>query len=313
MSKLAFVTSTGNAQTDRIFKGAFGTIDDAGNFQVAQELKTIHLFALLTPAALKAQGIDLSGSVFEIEVADADLPGIKATMLNALRSQWLDIYALASGLPAGLGRAALEAERETVRKNVDDSIEALNVQPSMLTLGASFHNHFGVPCYIGDENEDGNEDENEEDYAPDNAARAHASEVVSSQWVVTTVAAATAAPTVDTDGVWTPARPLSNTCETSDTRMNYISGSVISTVTMYGDNPGATAAFINELPDVLQQKLPLSRNATFNEVEWHEYARDTQTLTNAETQTQTQTLTLGHDAPDESDAQDGQAPQAPSA
>lgn len=305
MSKLAFVTSTGNAQTDRIFKGAFGTIDDAGNFQVAQELKTIHLFALLTPAALKAQGIDLSGSVFEIEVADADLPGIKATMLNALRSQWLDIYALASGLPAGLGRAALEAERETVRKNVDDSIEALNVQPSMLKLEASFHNHFGVPCYIGDENED----ENEEDYAPNNAARAHASEVVSSQWAVTTVAAA--ASTVDTDGVWTPARWLSDTCETSDTRMNYISGSVVSTVTMYGDNPGATAAFINELPDVLQQKLSLSRTALFNEVEWHEHARNTQTLTNAETQTQT--LTLGHDAPDESDAQDGQAPQAPSA
>lgn len=301
MSKLAFVTSTGNAQTDRIFNGAFGTIDDAGNFQVAQELKTIHLFALLTPATLEAQGIYLSQSVFEIEVADADLPGIKATMLNALRSQWLDIYALASGLPAGLGRAALEAERETVRKNVDDSIEALNVQPSMLKLEAPFQNYLGSPCYRGDEDED----EYEGDDVPDNAAIAHASKVVSSQWAVTTVAAA--APTVDADGVWTPARLLSNTCETSDTRMNYISGSVVSTVTMYGDNPGATAAFINGLPDVLQQKLSLSRNARFNEVEWHEYARDTQTLNNAET------LTLGHDAPDESDAQDGQAPQAPSA
>lgn len=259
MSKLTLITSTGNAQTDKIFKGVFGAIDANGDFDVADELKGIHLFALLTPQGLKEQGIDLTSSVVELEVADADMGAVKATLLSALKDNWLQMYDAAQ-VPAGIARAALNAERTSVQRAVDKALDTINVQPKTVVLEAAFSNQTSkFACFDAEE---------EDDYGV-LSSYVNASEIVDrAPWQI---APAVEQATLDA---------LSDRAANSDGAMNFTSGRLVSPTVIYGDNPAAVIDFINSLPLELTQLLSVGKDARFVDIEWHEHRREPQDTLN---------------------------------
>ena len=135
--KIAFITETGNYQADKIFSGAYGTLNEQGVFEISSDLKGIHLFNLLTPAALAAQGVDLGGRVHIAEIDEATAPALRATMLTALKKQWLDIYDTQQ-VPAGFAAAALQSERTMVEQAVDKAVAEIGLPLNLRQIARSF-------------------------------------------------------------------------------------------------------------------------------------------------------------------------------
>lgn len=149
MSKVTFITSTGNPRADKIFTGVFGSLNDAGQFEVAPELKGIHLLNLMTPEILAEQGIDLSSSTCTVEVPDEVEMGFKATVLNALSECWNRLYDL-ENIPAGFARAAIDAEKASVSAAVNAAITSMRLVPQYLNISRSFENVVTVEGYDHD-------------------------------------------------------------------------------------------------------------------------------------------------------------------
>ena len=254
MSKISIIISTGNSQADRIFAGVFGTTSEQGVFEVAPELKEIHLFSMLTPEALAAQGIDLTDNLATIEVAEGNVPAVKATILAGLRDHWLATYDQAS-VPAGFARAALQAERESVNMAVSKALAKLDLPTNELSLKRTFENINGNPVY-------GDMEFDEDDTCVGQSMSA--GDVLSKPgvWEVMVV-----------DGLDTSSLP--STVDTSSMN-SYLSGSVLTSMTVFGaqDQCEAVLDAIVQLPSSVRNYFPLASNARFAATDWHQQRRE---------------------------------------
>lgn len=162
MSTISIITSTGNSRTDQIFQGVFGTRNaDTGQFEVAPILRGIHLFNLLPQAELTkmlGQGEEVnSDRLRDLEIQDEASRALQATLINAMGARWLAVYEEnAQGLPAGLGRAALLAERDQVQAALAKMIETLAEPRNDGVLKVTFSNVPGTP--VEDDWEEGSDD-----------------------------------------------------------------------------------------------------------------------------------------------------------
>lgn len=150
MSTISIITSTGNLRTDQIFKGVFGTRNAAGRFEIAPILRGIHLFDLLPQEDLaKMVGADEevnSDRIRDLEITEEAGPALQATLINAMGARWLDVYEQnAQDLPAGLGRAALIAEKNQVQAALAKMIETLAEPRNDGVLKVTFSNVPGTP------------------------------------------------------------------------------------------------------------------------------------------------------------------------
>lgn len=256
MSKIAFITSTGSYQADRIFVGAFGTVCDQGNFEIADELKGIHLFNLLTPASLKAQGIDLSSNLHVVDIEEPAGAGLRATVLSALRNRWLSIYDQQS-LPPGLAKAALESERTMVDQAITKAIEKTGLQFFPIQIERAFEDVHVQRRYADDEDESSGADDfyiNPRAIALNTASNAPT-------WLI--------APTsVATDAMHKEAR--------RDASFNYASGELVSEISIalpsWAQLPEIFRA-IRQMPGSLLEEMGVVENAKFSTVEWHDSPR----------------------------------------
>lgn len=247
MSSISFVTQTGNSQTDKIFVGIFGVNDPVKGFEVASDLKGIHLFTLLTPKALARMGVDISKSLVTIEIGDETIPALKATMLLALKDRWLSTYdARLQGENPDVGTALVVEEREQVEAAVVAAIEALNVPRADVQVQAEFKN-VAPECY-------------DEDYlAPPNEL--YATEVLRSRLGDMTVRSEK----LDLSTLTTSSIKLGNAACEAD-------GTVVTEMTLFGQPhqfPEVLAA-LGQLPAQLVEATSLCKNAHFvGQINWH--------------------------------------------
>jgi hypothetical protein len=162
MSTISIITSTGNPRTDQIFKGVFGTRNaETGRFEIAPILRGIHLFDLLPQeelAKMVGAGEEVSSDrIRDLEIAEEAGPALQATLINAMGARWLDVYEQnAQGLPAGLGRAALIAEKNQVQAALAKMIETLAEPRHDGVLKVTFSNVPGTP--VEDDWEEGSDE-----------------------------------------------------------------------------------------------------------------------------------------------------------
>lgn len=251
MKRIVFITSTGNSQADRIFIGAFGRTDENGQFEIAPELKAIHLFALLTPKALAAQGIDLSQSSVTLEVPDEMEAAVKATMVNGLRSHWLETYSESTAnMGPGIAKAALEQERAMVDTSVLQMIAATNLPSHGVVLESKFTNLAGAG------------------WAP---------LTMSAKQVVQENRGAVWAVSEQPNGL----APLMAESQNQNPNTSYASGVVASAITVYAADDAQKAAVTDMmigLPAVLRSRVIDGSNAHLVNIEWHQW-RDEDTST----------------------------------
>lgn len=247
MTKIAFIAATGSAQADTIFVGAFGAINDEGNFEIAQELKGIHLFNLLTTDGLKAQGIDLGKSICMVDIEDSAAPALRASVLEALRGRWLSIYD-AQSLPPGLAKAALEGERTSVDRAVtkalaDIGLPTLSVQVVRAFEDAHVRTHYETDGYYI----------NPEGIALNQAPTA-------APWLI--------------NANRVPTEALSEHAD-SAVSANFAAGQLISEITVAGswaDLPAVFAA-VKMMPAQVLEDFGFAKNAKFQSVEWYDTPR----------------------------------------
>lgn len=162
MPTISIITSTGSLRTDQIFKGVFGTRNvETGRFEIAPILRGIHLFDLLPQEDLaKMVGADEevdSDRIRDLEITEEAVPALQATLINAMGARWLDVYEQnAQGLPAGLGRAALIAEKNQVQAALAKMIETLAEPRNDGVLKVVFSNVPGTP--VEDDWEEGSDE-----------------------------------------------------------------------------------------------------------------------------------------------------------
>lgn len=258
MSKIAFITSTSDYRTDKIYTGVFGSLNAAGQFEIAPELKGIYLFNQMTPAMLAEEGVDLSSSIHTADVPEEVVMGVKATLLNAFKESWLNVYDQKQ-VPAGFAKAALEAEKESVRIAVEKAIENMGLVAQNLNLSRPFVNVHTTGKYSAD-------DEYESDEEPI-GVEVNASNLAllsgpgQHQWALSAegVSAVSASSTAVTD---------------------YASGIVNSKLTVYAEpdhteelNVQRVLDAVFSLPAVLLGRLPLAANAFISAVEFHSAER----------------------------------------
>lgn len=259
-TKLALIVSSGNARTDQIFRGVFGQMSPTGQLEIAQELKGIHLLSLTTPEMLKASGIDMSRDVVEVEVADAHLPAVKATLLHALQNHWQQTYGL-MGLAPGMAQITLQAEKNAVFTALENSIAAINLPLREVQVEAQFWNQNNAVVYS-----DNYEDEDEED-------EGEIANVVISADTVGAFGARSNRTDWSVSAVPRDLQALPPEIETGDINMNLSSGRVVRTVSLYGDAPAAVLQAIASLPEPLQQLIVPDSDARLLDVEFHQYRR----------------------------------------
>jgi hypothetical protein len=248
MSKIAIITSTGTAQADRIFKGVYGAVGQSGQFEVAPELKKIYLFTLLTPEALKQQGIDLSDSLAEIEIAPEHEVALKATLANNLASQWDKTYESAlAGMSNG---AAVESERASVSSSVVAMLAEYAVPQQVVTLDLAFKNVAGQLDYSDESGEI-------------NGANTSASTIASAS-----------------GNNWTPAlqqsvlTDLHSVSQTADAQTTFVSGVLVNEVSIHAqdeEQKNAVLAALLTLPENLIDRVINPANARILQVEWHAF------------------------------------------
>lgn len=256
--KLAIVQSTGNHQVDKIFAGVFGQVHD-GIFHVAEELKKIHLFSLLTPEALKAQGIDLSDNVFELEVPDDAVTGVKSTLLHGLKASWMKAYTEAP-VQAGFAKAALDSEAQMVRLAVEQAIQGydLGVPAELPIMEQSFNSARTHIRY-------GENDDESDDYSDDVILGAY----LDAKHLATRGNLSGTA--------WTPAAPglaeFDSLPERSETDQvhDYASGVVQLDLQVFAaeGHGSAVAACLLQLPPEILGRLDCVRSARFASCEFH--------------------------------------------
>jgi Helicase associated domain len=254
MTKIAIITSTGNAQADSIFKGVFGSIGATGQFEVSPELKRIHLFTLLTPEALAAQKIDLSSSYVEVDIAPEHAAAMKATLTSNLSADWDKTYgATLAKLDGGLARAAVEAERASVAKAVAEMLAEYAVPLQVVSLEAVFENVSSQLNYNYDGDDDG----------VVNGANTSASIIAHAS-----------------GNNWTPAlqqsvlTELQQVSQTANADTTFVSGVLVNEITIHaeGEEQGNTVlAAVLALPEVLRDSVIHPENARILQIEWHAY------------------------------------------
>lgn len=254
MQTINIIISTGSTQTDKIFKGVFGEIDNAGNFQIAPELKGIHLFNLLTPEALAQQGIDLSSNVASIEIDENNASAVKATLMHVLRSSWLQTYDQVA-VPAGFAKAALDAERAGVDNAIQKAINDLNLQKLDVQVEATFANHPSRVVYGDDDGDEygGISDSDSLTISAPEVGR-------TSQW---------RASSQPMDSTQMPAE-----AEASNTVLDYASGSLVGNMAVYGSGVGEVAEVVDAVNRAITQlggHHQFVEDAKFVTLNWHAY------------------------------------------
>jgi hypothetical protein len=255
MKNLQIITSTGNGQADKIFKGVFGEIDEQGSFQIAPELKGIHLFNLLTPEALAQQGIDLSRNLVVIGIDEKDESAIKATLMNVLRGSWLKTYDQVDMAP-GFAKAALDSERAGVDKAIQAAIDGMNLQRLDVQVEAAFVNQ---PSTYGDDYGDDYGDEGE-DSGGDRLTISAADIARQVQWKMSTTPAdsATAAASI----------------QSSNTSNDYATGQIVGEMTIYAAGVGqasAVVAAVNQAVAALGGQHQFVKEPMITAAQWHPY------------------------------------------
>lgn len=253
MTKLAILVSTGNPIQDKVLAGAFGTINPAGQFEVANELKGIHLFTLLKPELLGTLGIDMSSGICSVEVADEDLAGVKATMLYALQKSWDANYVAVAGNLEGIAAAAFQAERASVNQAVTAALEKIALPSAVFLLERDVKNLFVYPA-----DNDEYDDEADDSSSSSDDVKVTANEIgsrVLGAWAI--------APYVtDMDGL--PTEATSN-----QPGLNYFSAKLVSSLVVYG-RAQASVDVLAQLPPAFLHKFELEKNARFATASFHQ-------------------------------------------
>ena len=247
MPTISIITSTGNLRTDQIFKGVFGTRNaETGRFEIAPILRGIHLFDLLPQEDLaKMVGADEelnSDRIRDLEIAEEAGPALQATLINAMGARWLDVYEQnAQGLPAGLGRAALIAEKNQVQAALVKMIETLAEPRNDGLLKVTFSNVPGDP--VEDDWEEGSDDI--EDYCMEiEGLFGHPDKLEMSFEA----------------GVDVDALQLSNSSSSGSSLLTHVSGTAVAKCTVFGspDVHGDVLAAMSALQKDMAVFAPLS-------------------------------------------------------
>lgn len=262
MTKIAFILNAGRPDANLIFAGAFGAIAADGSFEVAQDLKNIHLFNLMTPQALAAEGINLAESVHEVEITDSAAPALRATMLHALKGQWLAIYDQQNQQP-GFARAALQAERAMVAAAVEKSIADIGLPMSSVNIERMFTDAHASRKY-GDE----------DDEAQDGDVYGEGSDVIVGVYVDAVALGRNVAPGAPGWAVTSEAVDLSVLEARAETTTvaNYASGRLVSSMTVFGagEEAAAVAQALLAMPPELMNRLSILQNARVASVDWYD-------------------------------------------
>lgn len=263
MIKIAIIKDTGNAQANAIFQGVFGAMDGT-TFKVDDSLKRIHLFQLLTPEALAAQGIDFADNIAEIQVPDSLALGMKTTLMSELKQGWLSMYATSlAGMPSGFAQAALTAERDSVARAVDAAIEATGLSCQPIQLSVFFNN---IEPNVVDVDEEG-----EELISGGGGSYLKSSELAQS---------------LQESGGWRVLEKQEQYCASGFTNRYettsaypYASGHLLTTLPVYANGAVDGYSFraeaemiaqvIADLPKEITQRMGLADRAEFSRVEFH--------------------------------------------
>ena len=259
MGKIAIIQDTGNSQVNSIFKGVWGKFE-GGVFNVAPELKAIHLFNLLTPQAMAASGIELGAdAISEVEMSENAAPGLIATLAKCVADRWDKTYATAlNGFgQANIASAAVAAERANVASTMQNILEGYTqsqgLSPANVLLEANFEDYPGDAIYSDG---DGDGDGDVEGYS------ASAKAVLSSQgfqWQLA-VTANTAPSEV---------KPY---IESSNLVAPMLSGKLDVQLNVYGsdqDNRMSVAEAVASLPKSLRAIFLETSEVSFKDALWH--------------------------------------------
>lgn len=260
MGKIAIIQDTGNSRVNSIFKGVWGKFE-GGVFNVAPELKAIHLLNLLTPQTLAASGIEFLGdAITEVEVPESVAPGLIATLAKCVADKWDKTYVATTdglGLQSNLASAAIAAERANVASTMQNILEGYMqsqcLSPANVLLEANFEDYPGDAIYSDG---DGDGDGDVEGYS------ASAKAVLSSQgfqWQLAVTA--NAAPS--------EVKPY---IESSDLVAPMLSGKLDVQLNVYGadqDNRMSVAEAVASLPKSLRAIFLETSEVSFKDALWH--------------------------------------------
>lgn len=248
MKLIHIITPTGNYQIDTIFAGVHGEVNASGQFEIAPELKAIHLFNLFNPKMLEDQGIDIMSNLAPINVNESDVPAFKATLMSSLRNRWLSAY---EGLPmvGAFARAAVLQERTMVDAAVTSFLDGLNLPQKLVNVERKFENIVTRLTFDDEGGDDG--------YNDMTGAELGVSDVLNSN-----------------SGAWKFASaPFTGVAlgqvSTGLKDMHYATGSLVGMLNVHGHDEQ-----INGLLDALSQLpkglRPAVENVGFAAIEWHQ-------------------------------------------
>lgn len=246
MTQIAFVNNATHSHADRLFNGVFGTINSEGEFEVSPSLRKIYIFSILTKEVMREMRIGENLTV--LEVNDEVAPAVTALLLQALGRRWDAMYKAVDAGGNAMVRAAKEAERLMVAEGIAKGVADLQLPSGEVQLQKLFSN---VPATWSD-----GEDVDE---VSSNLLKAATAAAAPGQWSMHQEH-------VETEG-------MSSSTSTSNTSLDYVSGRLITEVTLHGylQHLPELLHVIPQLPGSIREHLPTAENAKFAAVEWHTY------------------------------------------